>query len=210
MKSYKTVSTPSEIEYIDKKSRFIAYCQPVTTEEEALGFLNAIRTRYRDATHHVYAYSLRDQHIQRFSDDGEPQGTSGLPTLEVLTKGDITDAIIVTVRYFGGTLLGTGGLVRAYGKSAREALLAANPVEKVPCMMTQGRIDYSNWGKLQAHLLTEGLLSGEVNFGADVVFPLALPATEAERLKADLIDRTNGLVCLQDIGIEYFDKPIEV
>lgn len=210
MKPYKTVSAPGAIELVEKKSRFLAYCQPVTTEEEALAFLNSIRAKYRDATHHVYAYSLRDRHIQRFSDDGEPQGTSGLPTLEVLTKGDITDAILVTVRYFGGTLLGTGGLVRAYGKSAREALLAARPVEKVPCLMVQGRIDYSNWGKLQAYLLAEGLLSGEAAFGADVAFPLALPCDAADALKADLTDRTNGLVSLQDIGVEYFDKPIEV
>lgn len=210
MKSYKTVSRCGTAELVEKKSRFLGFCQPVSTEEEALAFLNEIRAQYRDATHHVYAYSLREQHLQRFSDDGEPQGTSGLPTLEVLTKGNICDAILVTVRYFGGTLLGTGGLVRAYGKSAREALLASAPVEKIPCLMVQGRIDYSSWGRLQSYLMGEKLLSGEVTFGADVVFPLALPMDRADAWKADLVDRTNGLISLCDTGVEYFDTPIEV
>lgn len=112
---------------------FICRVKPVSTEEEALAFLNDIRRRFSDARHNVYAYALRGNGISRFSDDGEPHGTAGLPTLDVLRKGGIVDAVAVTTRYFGGILLGTGGLVRAYSLAASMAVERAGVCEMAAC-----------------------------------------------------------------------------
>ena len=112
MKEYKTVEFESKDEFIEKKSRFIGYVKPVKTQEEATEFINAIKSKHWDATHNVSAYVLRDNNIQRSSDDGEPSGTAGVPTLDVLLKEGIVDTCVVVTRYFGGTLLGAGGLIR--------------------------------------------------------------------------------------------------
>ena len=112
MDEYKTILRAADAEFVEKKSRFIGHVRPVSTEEEALAFLAEMRARYWDASHNVYAYRIREGGAQRYSDDGEPQGTSGLPSLDVLRKSGVTDVIAVVTRYFGGTLLGAGGLVR--------------------------------------------------------------------------------------------------
>lgn len=114
--NYKTVSKESCTEIVRQKSRFIAHVSPVTNEGEAIDFINKIKKLHPTASHNVYAYICREQNSQRYSDDGEPSGTAGVPVLEVLKKEGLTDACIVVTRYFGGTLLGAGGLVRAYGK----------------------------------------------------------------------------------------------
>ena len=111
---YKTIRNAAEDEFVEKRSRFIGHALPVTTEEEALAFIAEMKSKYWDASHNVYAYILREGGIQRFSDDGEPQGTAGIPTLDVLRKEGLTDLVVVVTRYFGGILLGGGGLVRAY------------------------------------------------------------------------------------------------
>ena len=126
LKKYKTILAQAEAEIVEKKSRFIATVRPVKTEEEARSFIDELKKKYWDATHNVFAYQIGERNeIQRFSDDGEPQGTAGMPVLNVLKGEDVKDAAIVVTRYFGGTLLGTGGLVRAYGKAAKEVLLSA-------------------------------------------------------------------------------------
>ena len=121
-KDYKTVQKSSNDEFVEKRSRFIGYCTPVKSEQEAVDFINAKRSEHWNATHNVYAYSLREGNIKRYSDDGEPSGTAGMPVLEVITNNDVFDVCIVVTRYFGGVLLGTGGLVRAYSKGAKLAL----------------------------------------------------------------------------------------
>ena len=123
---YRTLHSSSQDEFTEKRSRFIGYACPVTTEDEALAFIAKIKKQHWDAKHNVYAYVLRDWQIRRYSDDGEPQGTAGIPVLDVLIKGDVTDAVIVVTRYFGGILLGGGGLVRAYGHAASIAVRAAS------------------------------------------------------------------------------------
>ena len=121
LEQYKTVLEQGQQEIVEKKSRFIATVRPVKTEEEAKSFIEEIKKIYWNATHNVFAYQIGERNeIQRFSDDGEPQGTAGMPVLDVLQREDIKNTAIVVTRYFGGTLLGTGGLVRAYGKSAKE------------------------------------------------------------------------------------------
>ena len=126
MAEYKTVREFAFDEFVEKKSRFIGHIAPVSTEEEAIAFINEMRAKYRDATHNVYAYSLRENQIKRASDDGEPQGTGGVPVLNVLNGNGLVDVCCVVTRYFGGTLLGVGGLVRAYAEGAKIAVAAAD------------------------------------------------------------------------------------
>ena len=114
MEEYKTIELEADDFFIEKKSRFIGYAKPIKTQQEALDFIAKIKSKHWDATHNVYAYVLRENNIQRYSDDGEPGGTAGVPMLDVLLKEGVVDACVVGTRYFGGTLLGAGGLVRAY------------------------------------------------------------------------------------------------
>ena len=118
MTEYRTVKAFGSAEFTEKRSRFIGWCQPVQTQEEAVAFVENIRSRHWDATHNVYAYRLRDGQLQRYSDDGEPQGTAGMPVLDVLQKSNLVDVVVVATRYFGGILLGGGGLVRAYSHTS--------------------------------------------------------------------------------------------
>ncbi len=126
MQSYTTIEGEGVFEYEDRKSVFIGTAVPVKSEEEALEFISFIKKKYPDARHHVYAYVLRENSVMRFSDDHEPQGTAGMPTLDAIRKNGCTDTAVVVVRYFGGTLLGTGGLVRAYSAAAVGAIEKAN------------------------------------------------------------------------------------
>lgn len=141
--AYKTIEGRSQAEIEEKKSRFIAHVAHVETEEEALAFLDEIRTLHRTARHNVYAYVLRADSRVRYSDDGEPQKTAGLPTLDVINHAELTDIIIVTTRYFGGTLLGTGGLVRAYTQAAQAALEQATVISMSLCMELSIDIPYA-------------------------------------------------------------------
>ena len=201
--SYLTLGGQGEIEYVERRSRFLAHARPVTTEEEALAFLEQIRSKYWDASHNVYAYSLREGQIRRFSDDGEPQGTSGMPTLEVLTKSGITDAIIVVTRYFGGVLLGAGGLVRAYSHAARMAVDAAEVLTMRPCTVGELRCDYTQYGKLAALLpAMEGVVEDTI-FEADVCLKFHIPTELCARLDKQLADATCGQVAAE-YGEEKF------
>ena len=201
--SYLTLGGQGEIEYVERRSRFLAHARPVTTEEEALAFLEQIRSKYWDASHNVYAYSLREGQIRRFSDDGEPQGTSGMPTLEVLTKSGITDAIIVVTRYFGGVLLGAGGLVRAYSHAARMAVDAAEVLTMRPCTVGELRCDYTQYGKLAALLpAMEGVVEDTI-FEADVCLKFHIPTELCARLDKQLADATCGQV-VAEYGEEKF------
>ena len=201
--SYLTLGGQGEIEYVERRSRFLAHARPVTTEEEALAFLEQIRSKYWDASHNVYAYSLREGQIRRFSDDGEPQGTSGMPTLEVLTKSGITDAIIVVTRYFGGVLLGAGGLVRAYSHAARMAVAAAEVLTMRPCTVGELRCDYTQYGKLAALLpAMEGVVEDTI-FEADVCLKFHIPTELCVRLDKQLADATCGQVAAE-YGEEKF------
>lgn len=148
MQSYTTIQNRSKFEYEDRKSLFIGEAAPVSTEEEALSFISAIKKKYPDANHHVYAYVLRENSIMRFSDDREPQGTAGMPVLDAIRKNACTDAVIVVVRYFGGTLLGTGGLVRAYSSAANGALKEANIIVYDIYREYEISVSYSEYQKI--------------------------------------------------------------
>ena len=157
MKLYSTVRGAASAEQIIEKSRFIAYVAPVSDREEAEAFITSIRKKHKDATHNVPAMVLGDKmQTQWASDDGEPQGTAGMPVLSVLKGEDIKDTAIVVTRYFGGTLLGTGGLVRAYGHSAKEGLLAAGIAELVLYRKYSVLAAYPDSGKVQYEILQDG------------------------------------------------------
>ncbi|MBN2898335.1 MAG: YigZ family protein [Clostridia bacterium] len=153
MKSYRTVHEAAEKEIVISKSRFIGYVKPVSTEEEAQAFVDEIRKKHRTATHNVPVYLLGEDHsIQKYSDDGEPSGTAGVPILNMLKNEGITDVALVITRYFGGVKLGTGGLVRAYTQSAKEALEVAKVIEMVKYELVRVRLEYNQHGKIQHYL----------------------------------------------------------
>ena len=149
MSSYTTIEGRAQAEIEEKKSRFIANVSHVETEQEALAFLEEVRAQHRTARHNVYAYVLREDNRVRYSDDGEPQKTAGLPTLEVIQHASLTDVIVVVTRYFGGTLLGTGGLVRAYTQSTQAGLAAARKVVISQCVDIAVTMPYALFDQVQ-------------------------------------------------------------
>ena len=141
--NYFTISQPAEASFIEKRSEFIGCIAPVSTKDEAVEFINSIKSKHRKAKHNVYAYILRKDNISRYSDDGEPQGTAGVPVLDVLKKRGLTDVCVVVTRYFGGILLGGGGLVRAYSHAAAIACDAAHIMNMCVCKKIKIECDYS-------------------------------------------------------------------
>lgn len=151
---YKTLHEFGTDEITIEKSTFIGYAKPIKTEEEAVEFINEIKKKHKDARHNVWAYTVgKSMNIQRYSDDGEPQGTAGIPTLEVIKKEDLRDVVVVVTRYFGGIKLGAGGLVRAYTKGAKIGLEAGKIIEKVMYQEIKIKIDYNQLGKVQNEIM---------------------------------------------------------
>ncbi|WP_250674025.1 YigZ family protein [Paraclostridium ghonii] len=154
---YKTLHEFGTDEITIEKSTFIGYAKPIKTEEEAVEFINEIKKKHKDARHNVWAYTVgKSMNIQRYSDDGEPQGTAGIPTLEVIKKEDLRDVVVVVTRYFGGIKLGAGGLVRAYTKGAKIGLEAGKIIEKVMYQEVRIKIDYNQLGKVQNEIMNMG------------------------------------------------------
>ncbi len=191
---YKTVSCENSDEFVEKRSRFIGYCKPVKTEKEAVEFINEIRSKHWNATHNVYAYSLREGNIKRYSDDGEPSGTAGMPVLDVITKNDIVDVVVVATRYFGGVLLGTGGLVRAYSQCAKIALNSARIIMMCMCYDCKLKCTYNQYGKVSALISdTSGVIDDTV-YESDVIINFHLSPDKYDALNKKLADATSGQV----------------
>ena len=174
MESYRTVQGTAEAELEDRRSRFIAQLSFADTEEKALAFLDTVRAKHKTASHNVYAYVLREGARMRYSDDGEPQKTSGLPTLEAICHAGVTDCVIVTTRYFGGTLLGTGGLVRAYGGAAALALQKARIVTMQVVVPGVWRVSYAQYEQALRILAECGARLEDTRFEADVALCFAM------------------------------------
>lgn len=190
---YKTVINEGSAELTEKKSRFIATVRPVKTEEDAKGFIEEMKKKYWDATHNVYAYQIGEKNeLARFSDDGEPQGTAGMPVLTVLQREDIKNTAVVVTRYFGGTLLGTGGLVRAYGHSAKEGLLAAGIVEVQLYCVFSIIVDYTLSGKVQYMLLQEGYTIADTVYTDKVEYRVLCEADREEAFRKAVTEAVNG------------------
>lgn len=207
MADYKTVRTASSGELTEKRSRFIGYCKPVSTEEEATAFIASIRSRHWDARHNVYAYSLREGNLRRYSDDGEPSGTAGMPVLDVLQKSGVTDVCVVVTRYFGGVLLGTGGLVRAYSQAARLGLEAAQVVLMERCACCTLRCSYTHYGKIASLLQEYGAGLDDTVYEADVLLRFHIKPEALPGLNKALADATAGEIAVETEKEAYFPKP---
>ena len=168
MTEYLTLKTENNDEFTVKHSRFIGYAKPVTTQDEAVAFINEIKSKHWDAKHNVYAYILREGNIKRFTDDGEPQGTAGMPVLDVIDKKGLVDVLVIVTRYFGGLLLGTGGLVHAYSHSASLAVDEAEIISMTPVTECEIVCDYSFYGTIQAFLNNNGCKEIESDFEDNV------------------------------------------
>ncbi len=203
MQSYRVPAAEVCATITEKKSEFIAALSPAETEEQALSFLEKIRAQHRTASHNVYAYVLRDDNRQRYSDDGEPAKTAGLPVLGAITYNDITNCIIVVTRYFGGTLLGTGGLVRAYSAAASAAVKAAKLLTIRLCVSLSIQLDYSLYEQARRILEGAGVLLQEPEFTDTVLLQGILPSGEEAPLVQALEELTRGSVPVK-ISQPYF------
>lgn len=201
-KAYFTLEKEGFATLTEKRSEFLAYAKPVTTEAQAMAFVEQIRKKYPDARHTVFAYLLSSGGM-RYSDDGEPQGSAGMPVLDIIRKGGFTDAVITVTRYFGGILLGTGGLVRAYSGAAKLAVAEAGVVELIPYDLVRFSVDYSLYQRVLYELKNYLATEESTDFGAEVTLTLALPAEYTRPLQERLIALTNGKVSGEVVGSRY-------
>lgn len=199
LKPYITILSAGESEIVISKSRFLGFCLPVSSEAEAQEALSRIRKQHYDARHCCYAFRLHEGDIVRSSDDGEPSGTAGAPILNVLNGAHLENALIAVVRYFGGVLLGTGGLVRAYGKAASEALEKANVTQIRICERISAVVSYSSYNLLEPMLRQKGYPLG-VAFAESVTLTMLLPAEEGEALIAAITNKTDGSARITRLG----------
>lgn len=203
-KDYKTVLENASDEFVEKRSRFIGYCKPVKTEQEAIDFINEKRSEHWNATHNVYAYSLREGNIKRYSDDGEPTGTAGMPVLDVIVKNEIFDVVVVVTRYFGGVLLGTGGLVRAYSHGSKIAVEAAKPVIMQNCLVCEARCAYNQYGKVSSLIIGVGAAVDDTVYESDVLVKFHIKPDLLGTLNKKLADATSGEVTVEQKDEQYF------
>ena len=203
MKEYKTVEFENSDEFIEKKSKFIGYVNPVKTQEEATEFINKIKSKHWDATHNVYAYVLQENNIQRYSDDGEPSGTAGVPVLDVILKSNLVDVCVVVTRYFGGTLLGAGGLVRAYSHGSKIAVEAGNIITMAPCSILKVCVDYSFYDRLNILLNDFSANVEDTQFSDNVSVTFSIKQEKTADLQNKLTDLSNGLYKLIEIGEKF-------
>lgn len=205
MKPYKSVKQCSEAEYTVNRSRFIGRCFPVDSEEAALYLLGDIRKKHWDATHNCFAYRIGENAAARFSDDGEPGGTAGKPIMDVLTGRGLTNVLCVVTRYFGGILLGAGGLVRAYSKSAADAVTKAGMVSYLPGTILDIPMDYSRYGALEGFIRANAEVRN-VAFAQNVVVTVAVEDTNLLKFMKEVTERSDGRCTPVTIGTGYMKK----
>ncbi|MCC0762309.1 YigZ family protein [Clostridioides sp. ES-S-0006-03] len=193
MSNYRTLHEFGTDEITIEKSVFIGYAKPIQSEEEAVEFINEIKKKHKDANHNVWAYTVgQNMNIQRYSDDGEPQGTAGISTLEVIKKEDLRDVVVVVTRYFGGIKLGAGGLVRAYTKGAKLGLEAGKIISKVMYQEVKVKIDYTQLGKVQNELMNLGYFIKDTIYEDNVEIIVYSKLEDVEKLSEKMIDITSG------------------
>ena len=203
-KKIKRISEPSKIEYIEKRSEFIGFSTFVKNEEEALEIIKQKKKEYQDATHNVYAYVI-GENIARYSDDNEPQGTAGMPVLNAIRMSGISDVLVVVTRYFGGILLGAGGLVRAYSTAASMSLNSAKTVIYEDYDVYEIKCSYSDYGKITTLLQQYDVIMDSTDFSEDVFITLAIRNELSKKFEENLIDTFNGKVVPNKISerIDY-------
>ena len=203
MNEYKTVEKEASDFFIEKKSRFIGYVCPVKTQEEAAEFINKIKSKHWDATHNVSAFVLRENNIQRCSDDGEPSGTAGVPVLDAILKSGVVDVCVVATRYFGGTLLGAGGLVRAYSHTSKIALEAGNIITMAQCSILETNVDYSFYERANILFSEFGANILGTDFADSVKITFSVKETNQKALEEKLLDISNGKYSITFIKSEF-------
>ena len=204
LKEYLTVGKQESFELIERKSKFIATVAHTQNIDEVTQFMDSVKSRYPDAGHHVYAYSTdHPTFLQKYSDDGEPSGTAGLPTMEAIKKNGINNVCIVVTRYFGGILLGAKGLVRAYGKCAFKGIETAGIVKMTPHIPVKFILDYSHYGIIENFINVNRLIKGETLFGSDVETVLTLPENQMDLVISQIKDLTGGSVLVTKGSAQY-------
>ena len=206
---YRTVAAAAVDEFTEKRSRFIGAVCPVATEEEAQAFIRARKKEFWDARHNVYAYILDRGNLCRFSDDGEPQGTAGLPVLDVLRKAELTDCVVVVTRYFGGILLGGGGLVRAYSHAAKLAVDAGGVVLMHPCLAGRVSCDYAQYRWIPTVITGAGGTVTDTAFAEAVTIQFTLPTEQRGALEAALTEHSAGRLTAAFTGTVMRPAPAE-
>ena len=202
--TYRTIHDYGTDQVTIEKSLFIGYAKPVESEEEARSFIAEISTKHKDATHNVWAYVIgQNMNIQRYSDDGEPQGTAGIPTLEVIKKEGLCNVVVVGTRYFGGIKLGAGGRVRAYTKTAKIGLDAGQIVEKMPFIEVAIGLDYTLLGKAQNELANRGYHVKDIEYTDSVNIIINCEEDRLGDLKALFIELTSGQAQIEERGSFY-------
>jgi len=209
VKPYRIPAGHGESAFVEKKSKFIGRVWPVESEQEAQALLKSMREAHWDANHNVYGYILRDGNSMRYSDDGEPQGTAGQPVLHVLERQEITNVLCVVTRYFGGTLLGAGGLVRAYSHGAKIALEAAGIAEVRPWRQLELICTYAQYERLSKIAAEQGAVIEHTDFGADVTLSLLVSDSEGDAFCAHMTEVSAGTILLEQMGIQELAVKIE-
>lgn len=205
IEKYKTILKSNQAEIVEKKSKFIGTAIPIESEVEAEEFINSMRKKYYDATHNVFAYQLGERNeLQRSSDDGEPSGTAGKPILDILKNEDIKNVAVVVTRYFGGTLLGTGGLVRAYSKCAKDALISSQIIEKVLYQEFEISVDYNLSGKVQFEMLNKDYTIKDTLYTDKVTFIVLVEIKYKEQFQNFITEITSAQAQINPKSISYY------
>lgn len=192
MKAYQTVKQPASDRFVEKRSEFIGYAAPADSAEAAMQFVETVKKKHRDATHNVWAYLLPDGITKRFSDDGEPSGTAGMPVLELIEKAQLVGVCVVVTRYFGGILLGAGGLVRAYAHGCKIALDAAGIVTMQPCDVLQMQLDYAFYDRLRILMAQHGAVEESAEFTQQVTVRCRLVCAKTEGFCVAVREHSGG------------------
>lgn len=195
---YTTIYEEAQASFTEKKSEFIGHIAPVSTADEAVAFINRIKAENRKARHNVYAYVLREGNVSRYSDDGEPQGTGGVPVLDVINKSGLTDVCVVVTRYFGGILLGASGLTRAYSQGCSMAVNAARKMKMCECSRISFSCDYTLYGKVNYALPEYGVIMEKEDFADSVALAFLVKSELADKLKKQLTDISCGKLELSE------------
>ncbi len=203
MDNYITIKNASRFEYEDRKSVFIGYACPVSSESDAIAFIEKIKKLEPGARHYVYAYVLRENSVMRFTDDREPQGTAGMPVLDAIRKNGCTDTVIVVVRYFGGILLGTGGLVKAYTSAAVGALRSAEIIEYDVYSLVELKVSYSDYQKIGTALNTFCFREENTIYSDSVEITGKIKSSRLNSLSDEIISLTSGRASITKIGEKY-------
>lgn len=206
MSDFRVPYQAADSEFVEKRSRFISHIWPVETEAQAQQYIKDMKARYYDAHHNCWCYRIGST-VMRYSDDGEPQGTAGQPILKVLEREEVTNVCCVVTRYFGGILLGAGGLTRAYSKGARDALCAAGVAVMGAWTRVEVPCTYPLLERVKLEIEAADGVIDDVQYGADVVLSIFLPAQQAEPLQQRLTELSAGGITLRVLGEEYRPGP---